>query len=94
MSAVKTLVDGKISGNKVMVFSKSYCPFCTKAKKALESLNLGSDLEVMEIENRSDCDEIQDYLLKVTGGRSVSLPSYKSIKTQIFQSHSMKKVLT
>lgn len=59
-----------------MVFSKSYCPFCLKAKKVLAN-HLGQDLseedyEIMEIENNPDCDAIQDYLKKLTGGRSVS----------------------
>ena len=76
MSNVKVLVDRKIAGKKVMVFSKSYCPFCTKAKKVLAK-HLGQDLseedyEVMEIENNPDCDAIQDYLKQLTGGRSVS----------------------
>ena len=58
-----------------MVFSKSYCPFCLKAKQVLAN-HLGQDLseedyEIMEIENNPDCDAIQDYLKKLTGGRSV-----------------------
>ena len=71
MPNVKEKVDGKIAGKKVMVFSKSYCPYCTKAKKALANYNLGDDLEIWEIENESECDAIQDYLKSVTGGRSV-----------------------
>jgi hypothetical protein len=29
-----------IKDNQVMVFSKSYCPFCSKAKSALTELNV------------------------------------------------------
>ena len=79
---VKKLVDAKIAGKKVMVFSKTYCPYCTKAKKVFNA-HLGKDLarddyEVMEIENSPDCDQIQDYLRSLTGARSVSLTSFKS----------------
>lgn len=35
---VKKFVDGEIADNKVMVFSKSYCPHCKKAKSALNSI--------------------------------------------------------
>ena len=56
------------------MFSKSYCPFCTKAKTALAKHNLTEEeYEVIEIENDPHCQEIQDYLLSVTGGRSVSI---------------------
>ena len=68
---------GKIQSKKVMVFSKSYCPFCTKAKKVFDKLisdgSLSSDdYEVMEIENEKDCEAMQAYFQKITGGRSVS----------------------
>ena len=73
---IKNMVDSKIAGKKVMVFSKSYCPYCTMAKQALGNyvgdLVQSEDYEVMEIENMSECDQIQDYLLSITGGRSVS----------------------
>ncbi|KAF4671217.1 hypothetical protein FOL47_001663 [Perkinsus chesapeaki] len=69
MTEAKTFVDSEIAGNKVVVFSKSYCPFCTKAKKALSSV--GADYKAIELDGRKDCDSIQDYLLSITGGRSV-----------------------
>jgi len=66
---VKDIVDQAISANKVMMFSKTFCPFCTKAKDALKSV--GASFEVMELENRSDMAAIQDYLKELTGARSV-----------------------
>ena len=71
MAGAKEIVDKAIAENRVMVFSKSYCPFCTKAKRALESVLPRSKIGVMELEQRSDCAAIQDYLLSITGGRSV-----------------------
>merc|ERR1719309_232667 len=70
------LIQEKINRKKVMVFSKSYCPFCTKAKsvlkKYIDSGELSSeDFEVLEMENRGDCDALQDELKKLTGARSV-----------------------
>merc|ERR1711879_557060 len=58
-----------IADNKVAVISKSYCPYCTMAKSALDSIN--ADYQVMEIENDSNMDKIQDHMKKITGARSV-----------------------
>ena len=67
----KVIVDKAIAANPVMVFSKSYCPFCAKAKRALESVLPCEKIVVMELESRPDCADIQDYLMSITGGRSV-----------------------
>ena len=65
MELIKTL----ISQNKVMVFSKSFCPYCTKAKSAFEKL--GVKPFVLEIDGREDCEEIQQAFITLTGKRSV-----------------------
>ena len=77
MPSVKDTVQAKIQGKKVMVFSKSYCPYCAKAKKVLEALKKSGqlkaeDVEVWEIENEKDCDAIQDALKSISKVRSVS----------------------
>ncbi len=69
MSGAKQFVDAAIVDNKVVVFSKSYCPYCKMAKSALDGS--GGKYTVIELENRSDMDAIQDYLNTLTGGRSV-----------------------
>uniref|UniRef100_A0A3B0N0J3 Glutaredoxin, putative n=1 Tax=Theileria annulata TaxID=5874 RepID=A0A3B0N0J3_THEAN len=66
----KDWVDGLVRKHKVVVFSKSYCPYCTRAKDALKKLNL-EDLHVEELDSNSKMDEVQDYLNKLTGARSV-----------------------
>uniref|UniRef100_A0A914Z7H9 Glutaredoxin-2, mitochondrial n=1 Tax=Panagrolaimus superbus TaxID=310955 RepID=A0A914Z7H9_9BILA len=72
MSAAKSFVDEAIAKNKVAVFSKSYCPYCTKAKDALDSFKIPSDkYYCVELDKREDCDDIQNYLQSITGGRSV-----------------------
>ena len=76
MGKVEDMVDSKIAGKKVMMFSKSGCPFCSKAKaifkKYLGDVLKAEDYEVEEIDRSSDCEAIQKYMLKKTGGRSVS----------------------
>merc|ERR1711879_300457 len=62
-------IDNFIKNNKVAIISKSYCPYCTTAKKAFDSID--QKYEVLEIEDREDCHAIQDYMMKLTGARSV-----------------------
>ncbi|KAL4228296.1 Glutaredoxin-2 [Mactra antiquata] len=75
-TSVKQLVDSKRFGKKVMVFSKSHCPYCKKAKSVLKryindkTLSRG-DYEEMEIDGRRDCSAMQDYFRKITGRSSV-----------------------
>ena len=42
---------------QVAVFSKTYCPYCTKAKRALQSV--GASAFVVELDERNDGDAIQ-----------------------------------
>ncbi|XP_076444363.1 uncharacterized protein LOC143282560 [Babylonia areolata] len=69
-------IEDKIQQKKVVVFSKSHCPFCSKAKRVFEEMLqekklTPTDYEVMEIENHPHCDLIQDHLHKLTGAKSV-----------------------
>lgn len=67
----QALVTKAIQENLVMVFSKSYCPHCVRAKRILEAELGRSKYVVMELDNRSDCSAIQDYLRQLTGARTV-----------------------
>lgn len=67
----QALVTKAIQENLVMVFSKSYCPHCVRAKRILDAELGASKYVVLELENRSDCSAIQDYLRQLTGGRTV-----------------------
>ncbi|XP_001179256.2 glutaredoxin-C3 [Strongylocentrotus purpuratus] len=69
-SSVKCLVQGLIKGHRIMLFSKSYCPFCLMAKSVLQDVG-ANPVKVLEIEERSDEQEIQDVLLDLTGVRTV-----------------------
>lgn len=63
-------VNELIKKHKVAVFSKTYCPYCTKAKSVLDKYDI-KDKVIVELDNRDDGDEIQNYMLKLTGARSV-----------------------
>ncbi|KAG4305367.1 hypothetical protein PORY_000923 [Pneumocystis oryctolagi] len=66
---VKALVESILSNNKVVVFSKSYCPHCDKTKSLLDSLN--AKYHVLELDQRGDGKNIQQYLLELTGQATV-----------------------
>ena len=69
MSSVIEETQAKINNNKIMVFSKSYCPFCVRAKGALK--DLGLDFEVEELDKIKGGSETQSALLDLTGQRTV-----------------------
>ncbi|XP_060595049.1 uncharacterized monothiol glutaredoxin F10D7.3-like [Ruditapes philippinarum] len=72
MADVRKIIEDKIAKNKVMMFSKSYCPYCTMAKTALSNYNLGTDeYKIWEIEREPNCAEIQSVLRDITGAQSV-----------------------
>lgn len=60
----------EIEANKVVVFSKSYCPFCTKTKELFTGL--GVEYVVHELDKMGDDGpELQMALFKMTGQKSV-----------------------
>ncbi|GAA6024581.1 hypothetical protein JCM11491_000286 [Sporobolomyces phaffii] len=67
--SVKSTVDQKISASRVVVFSKSYCPYCRNAKQLLKSLDV--DADVYELDQMDDGSEWQNYLAEKTGQRTV-----------------------
>ena len=68
-SKTQSQIASFINDNKVAVISKSYCPYCTRAKQALSKVY--PNYKVIEIENNPECQAIQDYMSQLTGGRSV-----------------------
>ncbi|KAJ3158865.1 thioredoxin reductase [Geranomyces michiganensis] len=67
--AVKSTVEDAIKNNKVVVFSKSYCPYCIKAKKLLESLQ--AKFTAFELDQMEDGSAIQAYLKEKNGQSTV-----------------------
>ncbi|KAK3491278.1 thioredoxin-like protein [Neurospora crassa] len=58
-----------INDNAVVVFSKSYCPYCSNTKQILDGLN--AKYATYELNQESDGSDVQDALLKLTGQRTV-----------------------
>jgi len=72
MSSAKAKAQQIIDGNDVVVFSKSYCPYC-RATKTLLNEKLGSQDKyfLMELDQVEDGAALQDALEDITGQRSV-----------------------
>ena len=61
----------KIKQVPVFMVSKTFCPFCKKAKEVLDKYNIPEErMEVLEVDGRPDMDQIQDFFLEMTGERS------------------------
>ncbi|KAH7557320.1 hypothetical protein ACOSP7_026987 [Xanthoceras sorbifolium] len=58
-----------VSSFPVVMFSKTYCGYCRKAKQLLTQL--GASFKVIELDQESDGDEIQSALAQWTGQRTV-----------------------
>ncbi|KAG2203369.1 hypothetical protein INT47_010067 [Mucor saturninus] len=69
MAQVQELVEKIIESNKVVVFSKSYCPYCVKAKAVLKEF--GVEFFVMELDKENNGSAVQQYLAEKTGQRTV-----------------------
>ncbi|KAG8598322.1 hypothetical protein GDO81_002564 [Engystomops pustulosus] len=68
----QNFVQGKLSASKVTMFEKSSCPFCVRAKGILKKYKFKEgNLEIIDITNLDIMSSVQDYLLKITGERTV-----------------------
>ncbi|OIV98384.1 hypothetical protein TanjilG_16711 [Lupinus angustifolius] len=68
-SSVGEFIDKTISSHKIVIFSKSYCPYCKRAKAAFKELNQVP--YVVELDERDDGSKIQDILNNIIGRRTV-----------------------
>ncbi|XP_030373437.1 glutaredoxin-C4 [Scaptodrosophila lebanonensis] len=68
-SAQAQFVRETIANHKVVIFSKSYCPYCSMAKEQFRKLKV--EATVVELDQRSDGNEIQAVLGEMTGARTV-----------------------
>ncbi|XP_037512163.1 uncharacterized protein LOC119388850 [Rhipicephalus sanguineus] len=73
--AAKTFVNETLDKNPVVIFSKSYCPFCKKAKQVFDGL--GVSYLAVELDNRSDGSDIQKVLTDMTGASTVPRVFFK-----------------
>ena len=68
-AAASALVAATIAEHRVVVFSKTFCPYCDKAKAAFAAVSCTPF--VMELDARPDGGAIQAALATLTGGSSV-----------------------
>ncbi|KAF1391180.1 hypothetical protein PFLUV_G00039240 [Perca fluviatilis] len=66
---LKCRIQQLIDSNQVMVFSKSYCPFCIKVKDLFKELQV--DCNVVELDLIEDGTNYQEMLLEMTGQKTV-----------------------
>ncbi|CDM33352.1 hypothetical protein DTO013E5_10180 [Penicillium roqueforti] len=69
MSAAKTRAQSLINDNAVVVFSKSYCPYCDSSKKLLDSLN--AKYTTLELDQDEEGAAIQSALAEISNQRTV-----------------------
>lgn len=102
MESAQGFVETTISSKPVVVFSKTYCPFCVKVKELFQNdIKVPADkIAVVEIESMPDCAAIQAVLKEKTGASSVPrvFVSGKSIggcddTTRLHQNGELKKLL-
>ncbi|KAI0361135.1 glutaredoxin [Trametes cingulata] len=69
--SVKELVENTIAENKIAIFSKSYCPYCRRAKSLLTAKFPDVPTKILELDEIEDGGAIQNYLEEKTGQRTV-----------------------
>ena len=68
-SAIKQTVQDMIKNSKVIMFSKTFCPYCDTAKEVFNSAEVKFD--VQELDTLPDGGKMQDALQEITGQRTV-----------------------
>lgn len=58
-----------VSSHEIVIFSKSYCPYCRRAKGVFQELN--KIPHVVELDQREDGWDIQNALSEIVGRRTV-----------------------
>ena len=62
-------IQQTVAAQPVVVYSKSWCPFCTECKELLDSME--QPYTVVELDQRDDGDAVQAALLSLTRQRTV-----------------------
>ncbi|KAJ3758773.1 glutaredoxin [Lentinula raphanica] len=69
--AVEQLVDSSIDENTITIFSKSWCPYCKASKGLFQREFPDVPTKIFELDQMEEGAEIQAYLAKKTGQRTV-----------------------
>jgi glutaredoxin 3 len=70
MTAATEFAKQEIEQNKIVIFSKSYCPHCTKAKDLFAGLKVDGT-KIYELDKMDNGNDVQAALLEMTGQRTV-----------------------
>ncbi|XP_037523774.1 uncharacterized protein LOC119400964 isoform X1 [Rhipicephalus sanguineus] len=68
-SAASSFIEQTLESSPVVIFSKSRCPYCRKAKQVFDDLKVS--YHAVELDGRTDGSEIQKVLLQMTGASTV-----------------------
>ncbi|KAK9504817.1 hypothetical protein O3M35_009000 [Rhynocoris fuscipes] len=68
-SATAQFVKDAINQDNVVIFSKTYCPYCKMAKDVFNKLK--KSYTTIELDSRDDGDQIQSVLGEITGAKTV-----------------------
>ena len=68
-STVRNLIRTSIASNPVMIFSKSYCPYCLRVKDLFDDLSV--PYKALELDEHEYGDEIQQTLKQISGQNTV-----------------------
>ena len=72
MDATKKFIEDEISQHKVVIFSKSYCPYCVDTKKLFQKKEFQEvDVVIHELEKMKNGAAIQSTLGSMSGQRTV-----------------------
>ncbi|GLT44619.1 hypothetical protein SLA2020_185050 [Shorea laevis] len=69
VNSASAFVQNAIFSNRIVIFSKSYCPYCKRAKRIFSDLR--QHPYVVELDLRDDGAEIQYVLLDLVGRHTV-----------------------
>ena len=68
-SALKNSVETQIVDEKVLIYSKSYCPYCEQTKQCLSEGQVAA--KIIELDQVNDGAKIQDCLKQLSGQKTV-----------------------
>jgi len=71
MEALKELIVKDTSSSDVVIYSKTYCPYCTTTKNLFQSNFASSTTQVFELNDMPNGSDIQNNLAQMTGQRTV-----------------------
>lgn len=63
--SARELIESQIASHKVVVYSKSYCPYCAKTKALLQEL--GVQFVLVELDQVEHGEALQEALADLTG---------------------------